>query len=180
MQLNNKNKKQLEDIFFFCKLYELHRDFIMYRNISKCGTLSWEQAESIASFCNMLVQTKVATPTEFIKTEDTQSNDVIDRYKKLKDFLLLIKVMYGYKKRDQIYKAVKRFHRKKTYCYQMDNYFTNMIFGFYEYTNGNISMETFLSHYYFEISLFNGVRKTLELKKVIKIYQNIKEHLIRI
>ena len=62
----------------------------------------------------------------------------------------------------------------------MDNYFTNMIFGFYEYTNGNISMETFLSHYYFEISLFNGVRKTLELKKVIKIYQNIKEHLIRI
>ena len=177
MIINNRNKAHLEDLFLFCHLYNSYRDFELYRRLTKHNTLTYDKAESLATLCNMLVKTKTAKPTDFIKTEDEKGNNAIDKYKLLKNNLNFIKQNFGVKKRNQIHKAVKRFYRKNTFCYQMDSYFTFLIFGFYIYQKGIIDFNYFLNTYYFEVSLFDGTKKPLKIKNVIRIYANIKEHI---
>jgi hypothetical protein len=174
MYLNEKNRNNLQELFIFCHLYNSHRDFILAKNIAKHKTLSWDKAESLSDFCNMIVKTKQSTPIDFIKTEDETGNEVIEKYVILKNNLKFIKDNFGVKTRDEIYKAVKKFFRSKVYCYQMDSYFSFMVFGFYEYQKGTFSFKYFIDNYYFECSLFDGKRKDLELKKVMKMYLYIK------
>ena len=177
MHLNKRNLDNLLDVFIFCELYVAHRDFVLYKNVAKHNTLNWEQAENVANLCNMLVKTNEAKPTDFIKTDDQNSNDAIDKYQILKFKLDLIKDTYGAKKRDQIYKAVKRFYRKKTFCYPMDNYFNRLGVAFYLYSRGLFNLQYVIDNFYFEISLFDGTKKPLKLKNVIRVYANIKENI---
>jgi hypothetical protein len=177
MNINKRNLDNLLDIFIFCELYVAHRDFILHRNVAKHDTLNWYKAEKVADLCNMLVKTNKAKPIDFIKTDDQKSNEVIDKYEILKLKLNLIKDNYGAKKRDQIYKAVKSFYRKKVFCYPMDNYFNRLGVAFYLYSRKLFTLEYVIDNFYFEISLFDGTKKPLKLKNVMRVYANIKENI---
>jgi len=171
--LSKRNLEKLNWIFHFCNLYVAHRDFDLAKRIAKKNPLKWEQAESLSNFCNQIVKTKESKPQDFISDEDTNSNEAVDKYLALKVCLTQVKKAFGAKNKDKLYRSVKSFYRKKTYCYQMDSFFTWLINGFFLYVNDLISFETFKKHYYFEVSLFTGKKKQIELKQVIKISQYI-------
>jgi hypothetical protein len=171
--LSNRNLQRLNWIFHFCNLYIAHRDFDLHKRIAKNNPLNWEQAESLSSFCNQIVKTKESKPQDFISDDDTNSNNAVDKYLALKSCIAQVKYALGAKNKDKLYKSVKAFYRKKMYCYQMDSFFTWLINGFFLYVNDLISFDTFLRNYCFEVSLFTGKKKPIELKQVIKISQYI-------
>jgi hypothetical protein len=173
MTLSERTHNKATWLFHFCHLYNAHRDFILAKIIVKSKPLKYEQAESLSNFCNQIVATKKAKPQDFIIDEDDKSNDVISSYVVLKDCLKIIKSSLGTKEKDKLYKAVKVFYRKRMYCYQMDSFFTWLINGFYLYINNFISFEHFKNNYCFEISIFDGKKKPIQLRQVIKISQYI-------
>jgi len=173
INIKQSNLKKIEEIFIFCNLYKLHRDFLLSKNIAKHDILKWTEAEKISNFCNMLIKTKVSTAKDFIKSEDENANIAIENYNKLKDYLLAIKKNHSVKTRDRIYKAVKIFYKKKYFCYQMDSYFINLSFGVHLLINKQIGELYFEKYYWNEISLFTGKTSPLKLKNVIKIYSKI-------
>lgn len=163
----------LHYIVNFCNLYVAHRDFILAKIVAKNKPLIYEQAEKMASFFNELVVTKQCNPYDLLHTENDSSNEAIEKYLKLKHCLQDIKTNYGVLYRNKLNKAVKLFYRKKIFCYEMDSYFIWLVNGYFLYVNNLISLEQFKENYYFEVSLFTGKNKPLNLKKVIKIARYI-------
>lgn len=166
-------KTNLHYLVNFCNLYVAHRDFTLAKRIAKNNPLSYEQAEKMASFFNQLVVTKECNPTDLLHTENDATNAAIDKYLILKKCLQDIKTNYGVPYRNKLHKAVKLFYRKHIFCYEMDSYFTFVINGYFLYVNNLISLEKFKENYYFEVSLFTGKKKPLNLKKVIRIARYI-------
>lgn len=173
MYISLKNYHKLNWIYYFCKLYKAHRDFDLAKRVAKNNPLKWEQAESLASFCNQIVTTKTTKPEDFISDDNTNANEAIEKYLILKECIKQIKYSLGAKNKDKIYKSVKSFYRKKMYCYQMDSFFTWLISGAVMYVNDFITFEQFKRNYCFEISLFSGTTKPINIRQVIKISQYI-------
>lgn len=171
--LSSRNLKRLEYLSHFCNLYLAHKDFDLAKKIAKNNPLKWQQAESLSRLCNEIILTKKSKPQDFISDEDTNANNVVDKHIVLKNCIAQVKKSLGAKNKDKLYKSVKTFYRKKMYCYQMDSFFTWLINGFFLYVNGFISFDTFNSRYCFEVSLFSGQKKPIDLKQVIKISQYI-------
>jgi hypothetical protein len=171
--LSQRNLEKIETLYNFCGLYNAHRDFDLAKRIAKNKPLKWEQAESLSNFCNEIVTTKESKPQDFISDEDTNSNEAIIKYISLKHHIKQSKLLYGVKNTNDLYKSVKRFYRKKMFCYQMDSYFTWLINGLFKYANGFISFDNFKEKYCFEVSLFTGKTKPLNLKQAIRISQYI-------
>lgn len=59
------------------------------------------------------------------------------------------------------------------YCYQMDTFFTWLVKGLFMYINDFISFDYFKKCYCFEISLFTGKKKEIDIRQSIKISQYI-------
>lgn len=175
MNINQRNAQRILDVTLFCRLYELNRDFILQRNLIKHDCTNYKDAEKMADFCNTIIKTRTAKPTDFIQTEDEKNNAVIDAHQNLKKGLNDLKQMFGCKKRDEIYKAVKLFYRKKYFCYEMDCYFIMLIRGYIVLVNGFISYDQFMNVFFVEYSLFDGSKKQLKLKRVVQIFQKINE-----
>jgi hypothetical protein len=169
MKISERNYNRIEKLYFFCWLYTAHRDFDLAKKIAKNKPLNWEQAENLSNFCNQIVITKQSTPQDFISDENESSDYAIDRYLDLKDCINQIKCRLGAKTKDKLYKSVKAFYRKKIYCYQMDSYYVYLINGLFMYANNIITYDVFLNNYCFEISLFNGKRRDIDLKYTIKM-----------
>ena len=153
-------------------LYEKYRNFTLAKRISRFET-TWEQAEKIAELCNTLVKTRVAEPQEFVKNENEKSDDLIDKYLELKKYLDFVKEKFGVPKRNQLHKAVKLFFRKKYFVYEMDAYFLNLAQGIMLLHNGLMTTNIFVNNYWCEYSLFDGSKKPLQLKKVLRIKNKI-------
>lgn len=173
--LKKEKLKDICNVYIFCELYNLHRDFYLNNKIARNKQISYLQAESLSDFCNQLIKTKKSKPQDFMQTEDESCNEVIEAHKKLKDFLIVIKNVYGAKFRDKIYKAVKLFYRKKYFCYQMDSFFTHLFQGLFLLINNIIGYDYFLHYYFVEYSIFDGTKKQLKLKKAAKVYFKIHE-----
>lgn len=173
MRISERNYERVSYLFDFCNLYIAHRDFDLAKRISRNKPLNWKQAESLSSFCNQLVLTNETKPQDFISSENESSDSVIDKYVVLKKCLLGLKARLGAKNRDWIYKQVKAFYKKRMFCYQMDTFYTWLIKGFYLYANNLISFERFMKEYCFEISLFTGKKKPVQIRQVVKISQYI-------
>lgn len=175
MKISDKNYDKIERLYLFCALYVAHRDFDLAKVIAKHKPLTWEQAESISNLCNQLVKVKEAKPQDFISGQDEMSNKAIDKYLILKDCLSSFKIGLGAKGRDKLYKSVKSFYRKKAYHYQMDTFYTFLIHGLFMYVNEVISFEEFVNTYCFEVSLFDGQKKPINLRYAIKMSNYILE-----
>lgn len=173
MKINYRNRKKIEKLFNFCRLYVSYRDFDLQKKLTKSSPLNYNQAESLSNFFNQLVVTKESKPQEFIKNEEEVIDESIDKYITLVSTLKEIKDEFGVKYKNNLYKSVKKFYNKKTYSYQMDTFFTFTIYGLYLYINRIITFEEFLEDYGFEISIFTGRKFPLDLKKTIKIAQYI-------
>ena len=173
MKISERNYNKLVWIFHFCNLYQAHRDFDLAKRIAKSNPLNWQQAESLSNLCNQLVVTKESKPQDFISEENQSSNDAIDKYLALKNCIAQVKYGLGAKDKNKLYKSVKAFYRKKMYCYQMDSFFTFLIKGFFMYQNRIISFKEFKDRYCFEVSLFTGKKKPIEIRQVIKISKYI-------
>lgn len=173
MHLSNRNLQKLNYIFHFCNLYIAHRDFDLSKRLAKNKPSTWKQAESLSNFFNQLVVTNETKPQDFISNEEDNSNDAIEKYLILKNCISEVKHSLGVKDKDKLYKSVKAFYRKKIFCYQMDSFFTWLINGFFMYINQHISFDNFKRNYCFEVSLFTGKKKPIEIKQVIKISQYI-------
>jgi hypothetical protein len=171
--LSKRNLDKIKVLHIFCDLYIFHRDFDLAKRIAKNNPLNWKQAESLSNFCNQIVTTKESKPQDFISDEDTNSNKVIIKYLSLKHRIKQTKLFFGVKNTNELYKSVKKFYRKKMFCYQMDSYFTWLINGLFKYANDFISFDNFKEKYCFEISLFSGKTKPLNLKQAIRISQYI-------
>lgn len=173
MLINKKNKEKIEKLFYFCLLYTSHRDFDLQKRLVKQKPLSYNQAENLSNFFNQLVVTKESLPQDFLIDKEKTINTSIDKYIVLKNILTEVKNKFGAKYKNDLYKSVKKFYRKRMYCYQMDSNFTFVIYGLYLYVNNIISFEEFKKEYTFEISLFTGGKSPLKLKRTIKIAQYI-------
>lgn len=173
MNVNKRNKDRVEKLFYFCLLYISHRDFDLQKRLSKQKPLNYNQAEKLSNFFNELVVTRESSPQDFIANEEDSINNSIDKYIILKNNLKEVKEKFGAKYKNELYKSVKNFYRKRMYCYQMDSFFTFTIYGLYLYINKIITFEEFLEDYGFEISIFTGKKSLLDLKKTIKIAQYI-------
>jgi hypothetical protein len=169
MEISRKNYYKIEKLYLFCWLYQLHRDFDLAKRVAKNKPLTWQQAESLSNLCNQIVTTKESSPQDFISEQNESSNNAIDKYLILKECLFNIKNKLGAKGKNELYKSVKTFYRKKAYCYQMDSFYCFLIEGFFMYANGMITFKYFLKNYCFEVSLFNGKKKPVNIKYVIKI-----------
>lgn len=167
MNISSRNYNRIERLYLFCWLYVAHRDFDLAKRIAKSKPLSWKEAESLSNFCNQIVIIKKTTAQDFIAEEDENYDNVIDKYSALKDCIEQVKLRLGAKGKNELYKSVKRFYRKKSYCYQMDSFYTFLINGLYAYANGIITFQDFLSNYCFEISLFNGKKSPINLRRTI-------------
>jgi hypothetical protein len=175
MGISNKNYNRIEMLYLFCWLYTAHRDFDLAKRIAKNKPLNWKQAESLSDFCNQIVKTKEVKPKEFISEENESSDNAIDKYLVLKDCIEQIKNRLGAKRKNELYKSVKAFYRKKCYCYQMDSFYTFLINGLFMYANKMISYNEFLNNYCFEVSLFTGKKSPIKLRYVIKMSKYILE-----
>lgn len=173
MKISRKNYNKIEYLYFFCLLYTSHRDFDLAKKIAKHGPLNWKQAEGLSVFCNQIVLSKKSCPQDFISEENESCDDAIDKYLILKDCIFRIKFRFGAKRKNEIYKSVKLFYKKKMYCYDMDSYFTFLINGLFMYANKFISFEEFSKKYGFEVSLFTGKKTPIKIKSAIKISQYI-------
>lgn len=173
MKISYKNFSKIERLYLFCLLYNAHRDFDLAKRVSKNKPLTWKQAESLADFCNQIVITKDTKPQEFISDENEKTNEVIEKYLVLKDCIERVKLKLGAKSKNELYKSVKSFYRKKSYCYQMDSFYIFLINGLFMYANRMITFQDFLNHYCFEVSLFTGKRSPISLKYVIKMSNHI-------
>jgi len=171
--LSKRNIEKIKILHSFCGLYIAHRDFDLAKQIAKNKPLKWKEAESLSNFCNQIVTTKESKPQDFISDEDTNSNKAIIKYLSLKHHIKQTKLLCGVKNTNDLYKSVKKFYRKKMFCYQMDSYFTWLINGLFKYVNGFISFDNFKEKYCFEVSLFTGKTKPINLKQAIKISQYI-------
>lgn len=169
MKISERNYKRIEMLYLFCWLYTTHRDFDLAKRIAKNKPLNWQQAEKLSNFCNQLVKTKQIKPEEFILEENESCNEAIDKYLILKDCIKQIKIRLGTKGKNELYKSVKSFYRKKSYSYQMDSFYIFLIRGLYMYANKMIRYDNFLNNYCYQISLFNGKRLPINLKYVIKM-----------
>ena len=169
MNVNKKNKERIEKLFYFCLLYTSHRDFDLQKGLVKQKPLSYNQAENLSNFFNQLVVTKESLPQDFLIDKEKTINTSIDKYIVLKNILTEVKNKFGAKYKNDLYKSVKKFYRKKMYCYQMDSFFTFVIYGLYLYVNNIISFREFVDNYAFEISIFTGKKSPLKLKSTIKI-----------
>ncbi len=173
MKISNRNYNRIEWIYLFCWLYTAHRDFDLAKRIAKHNPLNWKQAESLSDFCNQIIVTNKTNPQEFISEENEVSDNAIDKYLVLKDYIKKVELRLGAKGKNELYKSVKAFYKKKTYCYQMDSFYTILITGFFMYANGMITFQDFLNNYCFEVSLFTGKKSPIKLKYVIKISNHI-------
>lgn len=172
-KISYRNYLRLQWIYHFCNLYIAYRDFDLNKKIAKNEKLDWNQAESLSNFFNQLVFIKKSKPEDFIHNDDDSANNAIDSYINLKKCLLEIKKHIGTKEKNQLYKAVKLFYRKRTFCYQMDFFYTFLIFGYWNYVNNVISIDNFMKNHIFEVSLFDGRKKMIEIRQVIKISKYI-------
>jgi hypothetical protein len=175
MKISNRNYNRIERLYLFCWLYTAHRDFDLAKNIVKNKPLDWKQAESLSDFCNQIVKTRETKPQEFIIDKNESSDNVIEEYLILKDCIKQIKIRLGAKGKDELYKSVKAFYRKRSYCYQMDSFYTFLINGLFMYANRMITFQEFLNNYCFEVSLFSGKRSPVKLRKIIKMSNHILE-----
>jgi hypothetical protein len=175
MLISQRNYDRVYLLYLFCTLYSKHRDFDLAKKTVKNKPLTWEGAEKLSDFCNMMVTTKKAKPQDFIPSEDDKSNQAIDNYLRLKETLKEIKGAIGTKEKNELYKAVKLFYRKKTFCYQMDSYYMFAVTGFLLYLRGEITYNTFVNYYAVEVSLFKRERTPVNLRKAIKISNYIFE-----
>ena len=169
MWVSSRNYKKIENLFYFCALYNIYRDFDLHRRVAKSKPLNWEQAENLSNFTNQLIKTKESCPQDFIHVEEDSVNTSIDKYIVLKNTLNDIKNQFGAKYKNDLFKSVKKFYKKRLYCYEMDSYFTFVIYGMYLYVNKIISFKEFLDDYPFETSLFTGKKTPIKLKRTIKI-----------
>ena len=173
MEISNRNYNRIESLYLFCWLYTAYRDFDLAKRIAKNKPLNWKQAESLSDFCNQIVVTKETKPQEFISEENQSSDNAIDKYLVLKDCIEQVKLRLGAKGKNELYKSVKVFYRKKSYCYQMDSFYTFLINGLFMYANKMITFQDFLNNYCFEVSLFTGKKSPINLKYVIKMSNHI-------
>lgn len=173
MVISNRNYNKLIYLFHFCNLYKAHRDFDLAKKIAKLKPSTWQDAEVLSNFCNQIIVTKESKPQDFIVEQNESSNNAIDKYLLLKKCINDTKSSLGAKNKDKLYKSVKVLYRKKKFCYQMDSYYTWVITGFFMYINDFISFEQFKNYYCFEISLFTGEKKPINIKQIIKITQYI-------
>ena len=169
MKISDRNYSKIERLYFFCCLYTAHRDFDLAKKIAKSKPLSWKQAEFLSNFCNQMVSTKKSKPGDFILEDNENSDNAIDKFLALKDCIKLIKMRLGTKGKNELYKSVKHFYRKKIYCYQMDSFYSFLISGLFMYINNLITFQDFLNNYCFEVSLFTGERSPINLKYTIKM-----------
>ncbi|MBP6456949.1 MAG: hypothetical protein KA275_09515 [Chitinophagaceae bacterium] len=173
MEISNRNYNRIERLYFFCWLYTAHRDFDLAKRIAKNNPLNWKQAESLSDFCNQIALTNETKPQEFISEENESTDNAIDKYLVLKECIEQVKLRLGAKGKNELYKSVKFFYRKKSYCYQMDSYYTFLINGLFMYVNRMITFQEFLKNYCFEVSLFTGKKTPINLKYVIKMSNHI-------
>lgn len=175
MRINRKNLARIETLFHFCHLYTAHRDFKLAETIAKHNPLTWKQAESVSDLCNLIVKTKEAKPQDFIVEEDESANTAIDKYLKLKFALKETRREIGTERKNELYKAVKIFYRKRLFSYQMDTYFTFTINGLQRCIWGQISYYEFMINYCYERNLFTGEKSPISLKQSIRIANKIFE-----
>lgn len=171
--LSENNCEKVNLLFHFCNLYIAHRDFDLAKRIAKNSPMKWDKASSLSKFCNQIITTKESSPSDFMSDDNTNANDLIEKYLELKKCIALVKSNLGAKNKDQLYKSVKVFYRKKMYCYQMDTFFTWLISGLFMYINDIISFDYFQKCYCFEVSLFTGKKKEIDIRQSIKISQYI-------
>lgn len=169
MKISNRNYNRIERLYLFCWLYTSHRDFDLAKRIAKNKPLNWEQAESLSDFCNQIVSTKKTNPQEFISEQNESSDYAIEKYLILKNCIKEIKNILGAKDKNELYKSVKYFYRKKAYCYQMDTFYTYLINGLFMYANRMITFQYFLKNHCFSVSLFDGKRSPINLRHTIKM-----------
>jgi hypothetical protein len=166
---NQRNSERIEKLAIFCFLYIAHRDFSLAKTIARNKPLAYEQAEKLASFTNQLIKTKESKPADFITEEDKAVNDAIEKYLVLKDSLKRVKEVIGAKEKNNIYKAVKLFYRKRIYGYPMDSYFCNLIDNLFYYSEGYIEKDSFIEYYCNEVCLFTGKWTKVDTRKAFKI-----------
>ena len=166
---NQRNYERIEKLGAFCFLYIAHRDFSLAKTIARNKPLTYEQAEKLSSFTNQLIKRKKSEPGDFITEEDKASNDAIEKYLVLKDSLESVKKIIGAKEKNNIYKAVKLFYRKRIYCYQMDSYFCDLINALFWYSNGYIEKDFFINDCCNEVCLFTGKWTKVDTRKAFKI-----------
>ncbi len=135
--------------------------------------MKWDKASSLSKFCNQIITTKESSPSDFMSDDNTNANDAIGKYIELKKCISQVKIAFGTKNKDKLYKSAKAFYRKKMYCYQMDTFFTWLVKGLFMYINDFISFDYFKKCYCFEISLFTGKKKEIDIRQSIKISQYI-------
>lgn len=175
MIISEKNKKKIHKLYYFCWLYTCHRDFDLTRNLAKLEPSSYKEAEKTSALMNQLVVTRKSTPKEFIIENNESADMVIKQYKKLNECLKDISSKFGAKYKNELYKSVKKFYRKKNYSYQMDSYFTFLINGLFFYINNEISFDFLEEFYCTERCLFTGKEKPINLRKTIKMANYILE-----
>lgn len=173
MKISDRNSIKIGKLYLFCILYVAHRDFDLAKKISKGTPLNWSQAESLSNFCNQIISTKSSKPQDFISNENENADKVIDKYLILKNCLTRIKNVLGTSGKNELYRSVKSFYRKKTYCYQMDSFYTFLMTGLFLYVTKMISYSDFLNTYCFEVSLFTGKKSPINLRNAIKISNHI-------
>jgi len=171
--LSAKNCEKVNLLFHFCNLYIAHRDFDLAKRIAKNSPMKWDKASCLSSFCNQIITTKESSPCDFMSDDNTNANDAIGKYLELKKCIAQVKIAFGTKNKDKLYKSVKSFYRKKMYCYQMDTFFTWLVKGLFMYINDFISFDYFKKCYCFEISLITGKKKEIDIRQSIKISQYI-------
>jgi len=169
MIYNQRNSERILKLSTFCLLYEVHRDFVLAKTIARHKPLSYENAERLSSFINQIVKTKKSKPSDFITEENQASNEVIEAYLVLKDYLKEIKDILGTKAKNDYHKTVKLFYRKKIFCYQMDTYFCHFVEGLFLYSAGIIVKDFFVLKYCNEICLFTGKRSPIDVRKAFNI-----------
>lgn len=169
LKISDKNRHKIEKLYLFCMLYKAHRDFDLSKRVAKNKPLNWKQAESLANFCNQIVVTKHTTPQEFLSDDNTNADKAIDKFLELKTCIKLVKNKLGANGKNELYKSVKAFYREKAYCYQMDSFYTNLIWGAFIYAKDLIPYDVFLKIFCFEVSLFTGEKKPINLRQVIKM-----------
>ena len=151
----------------------MHRNFDLASKIAKNKPLTYRQAESFSNFCNQIITVKQSTAADFITPENDAADQAIDNYLELKEFLKVVKIEYGTNRKNELYKVVKKFYRKKMFCYQMDCYYCNLICGLKQYQYESITFSEFMRYYCFEVSLFDGRKHPIDLRNAIKISRYI-------
>lgn len=174
MRISERTYEKAKIIYYFVNLYLVYRDFVLAKQISKYETMDIQKAEFMSELINQIFPNAESTASEFIKTEDERSDNVIDAYLSLKETLTSTRKLIGASEKNKIYKAVKQFYRKRHFCYQMDTYFCSVASAFYAYILEIISEEEF-SLYSHKIDLFNAKRIPLDKKEIVRISNKILE-----